>query len=142
MDGPNDRPNDRPPKRSFSRLGLAPGDRLLSEPENKFDLSGPSPLNPRVIGILRPTGSPDDEIVLCDLKTAWIMQGIGHGHTLKSSPTETTDTSAEPNSHGHNAGRENLAPSAEVTDENLRTIHFHGQTDTFPLMAMKSFSMG
>lgn len=119
-----------------SRLGLAPGDRLLSEPENMFDLSGPSPLNMRVTGILRPTGSPDDEIVLCDLKTTWIMQGIGHGHTLKSSPKETSDTSAEPNSHGHNAGRENLAQYAEVTDENLQTFHFHGQTDTFPMTAI------
>ena len=119
-----------------SRLGLAPGDRLLSEPENMFDLSGPSPLNMRVIGILHPTGSPDDEIVLCDLKTTWIMQGIGHGHSVKSIPTETTDTNAEPNSHGHNASRENLAQYAEVTDDNLRTFHFHGQTDTFPLTAI------
>lgn len=119
-----------------NRLGLVPGDRLLSEPENMFDLSGPSPLNMRVTGILKFTGSPDDDIVLCDLKTTWIMQGIGHGHLVKENLTNTSETNAEAISHGHNASRENLAQHAEVTDENLRTFHFHGQPNTFPLTAI------
>lgn len=119
-----------------SRLGLAPGDRLVSEPENMFDLSGPSPLNMRVTGVLRPTGSPDDEIVLCDLKTTWIMHGIGHGHSVKKGPTDTTDEHYDADSHGHNASRENMTTSAEVTDENLQMFHFHGPSDTFPLTAV------
>ncbi len=119
-----------------NRLGLVPGDRLLSEPENMFDLSGPSPLNMRVTGILKHTGSPDDEIVLCDLKATWIMQGIGHGHTVKSNTTDTPDVNAESDSHGHNSKSENLAQHAEVTDENLQTFHFHGQPETFPLTAI------
>ncbi len=116
-----------------SRLGLVPGDRLVSEPENMFDLSGPSPLNMRVTGVMRPTGSPDDEIVLCDLKTTWIMQGIGHGHSVKKGPSDTPDAPTDSDSHRHNASRENLTTSAEVTDENLQTFHFHGPSDTFPL---------
>lgn len=119
-----------------SRLGLVPGDRLVSEPENMFDLSGPSPLNMRVTGVLRPTGSPDDEIVLCDLKTTWIMQGIGHGHSVKKGPSDTPDAPTDSDSHSHNASRENLTTSAEVTDENLQTFHFHGPSDTFPLSAI------
>ena len=66
------------------RLGIEPGDRLLSEPEGLFDLSGPAPLNMRVTGILAPTGTADDDVVLCDLRTAWIIEGIGHGHQLAS----------------------------------------------------------
>ena len=89
--------------RVASRLGLLPGDRLLSEPENLFDLSGPSPLNMRVAGILKPMGSPDDEIVLCNLKTTWIMQGIGHGHSANS----------ESDSHEHSASKENIRSSDE-----------------------------
>lgn len=112
--------------RVASRLGLLPGDRLLSEPENLFDLSGPSPLNMRVAGILKPMGSPDDEIVLCNLKTTWIMQGIGHGHSANS----------ESDSHEHSASKENLNQNVEVTDENLKTFHFHGPSDTFPLTAI------
>ncbi len=119
-----------------SQLGLAPGDRLVSEPENMFDLSGPSPLNMRVTGVLRPTGSPDDEIILCDLKTTWIMQGIGHGHSVKKGPTDTPDANSDSDSHGHNSSRENMTTSAEVTDENLQTFHFHGPSDTFPLTAI------
>lgn len=119
-----------------SRLGLLPGDRLLSEPENMFDLSGPSPLNMRVTGILRTTGSPDDEIVLCDLNTTWILQGIGHGHTVRKGPPDTPNANAESEPHGHNASRENLTQYAEVTEENLQTFHFHGPSDTFPLSAV------
>jgi putative ABC transport system permease protein len=119
-----------------SRLGLVPGDRLVSEPENMFDLSGPSPLNMRVTGVLRPTGSPDDEIVLCDLRTTWIMHGIGHGHSVTKGPTDTQGAHSDSDSHRHNASRENLTASAEVTDENLQTFHFHGPSDTFPLSAI------
>ncbi|MEQ1828557.1 MAG: hypothetical protein ABL921_21525 [Pirellula sp.] len=50
--------------------------------------------------------------------------------------TSTSDANADSYSHGHNASRENLSQYAEVTDENLRTFHFHGQPDTFPLTAI------
>lgn len=115
------------------KLGIKPGQRLLSEPENLFDLSGPSPLNLRVTGILRSTGTPDDESVVCDLKTTWIIQGIGHGHQLKKSDSSESNSDA---SAPHDAGRENLVQYAEVTDENLSSFHFHGKSDNFPVTAI------
>lgn len=117
-------------------LQLKPGDRLLSDPENMFDLSGPAPLNMRVRGVLKSTGSPEDELVLCDLKTTWIMQGIGHGHAIQSDLTKGSDSTTDTTSHGHNASREYLQQYAEVTDENLPTFHFHGPANTFPLTAI------
>ncbi len=117
-------------------LQLKPGDRLLSDPENMFDLSGPAPLNMRVTGILKPTRSPEDEFVLCDLKTTWIMQGIGHGHAMQSELAKGSGSTTDTTSHGHNASREHLQQDAEVTDENLPTFHFHGPTDSFPLTAI------
>ncbi|MDA1050148.1 MAG: ABC transporter permease [Planctomycetota bacterium] len=107
------------------QLELHPGDRLLSEPDNLFDLSGPSPLNMRVAGILEPTGTADDDVIFADLKTTWIIQGIGHGHE-----------GASGGDHQHKASRANLAQYAEVTDDNLQTFHFHGTSEEFPLTAI------
>lgn len=103
-------------------LNLKPGDRLLSDPENMFDLSGPSPLNMRVAGILKHQATADDNVVFTDLKTTWIIHGVGHGH--KSSGE--TD-------HLHKASRANLPQHAEVTDDNRASFHFHGDSDQFPL---------
>ena len=33
-----------------------------------------------VVGILGPTRTADDQAVFVDLKTAWVIQGLGHGH--------------------------------------------------------------
>jgi len=112
-------------------LGLGPGDRLLSEPENVFDLTGPSPLNMSVVGVLNPARSADDDAVFTDLRTTWLIQGIGHGHDPLSGETDSDDQQ-----HQHKASKANLVQSAEVNDENLHTFHFHGEPDTFPLTAI------
>ena len=43
-----------------------------------------------VVGILHKSPSPDDQAVFVDLKTAWIIEGFGHGH---QDVTMTTDDS-------------------------------------------------
>ncbi len=108
-------------------LGLGSGDRLLTEPENAFDLTGPSPLNLRVVGVLARTGTADDDVIFTELKTTWIIAGIGHGHG---------DASLTTNDHQHKASRANLGENAEVTDDNLLTFHFHGKAEDFPLTAI------
>lgn len=61
-------------------LNLKVGDDLISSPENLFDLAGTYPLKMPVVGIPEPSYSPDDEAVFVDIKTSWIIEGIGHGH--------------------------------------------------------------
>ncbi len=135
-------------------LSLKPGDKLLSESENLFDLSGPSPLNMRITGILKPTGTADDEVIFCDLKTTWIMQGIGHGHSMKKTTnvadSNTSGAADKVNNetnykngeleadgdHAHAAGKENLSSYNEVTEENAASFHFHGKRSDFPLTAI------
>lgn len=109
-------------------LGLKPGDSLLSDPENLFDLSGPSPLRMRVVGILAPNGTADDDVVWCDRETTWIIEGIGHGHSQISQPGQQE--------HQHSASRENLNVYQEVTDENWKQFHFHGRRSEYPLTAV------
>ncbi len=62
------------------KLGLKPGDKLMSDPENVFDLAGSYPVNMRVQGVLAPTGTADDGAIFADYKTEWIILGIMHGH--------------------------------------------------------------
>ena len=61
-------------------LELRPGDSIISSPENAFDLAGVYPLKMKVTGILEKSHTSDDLAVFVDLKTAWVIQGLGHGH--------------------------------------------------------------
>ena len=47
-------------------LKLAPGDRLMTDPENVFDIAGSYPVKLRVMGILAATGTPDDAVVFVE----------------------------------------------------------------------------
>ena len=110
-------------------LGKGVGDALVSAPENLFDLDGVYPLEMPVVGVLAPTGTPDDEAVFVDIKTAWVIQGIGHGH-------EDVVTSAEVA-----AGTAALASAAvveyqRITPDNIESFHFHGSQDDFPTSAV------
>ena len=114
------------------RLILGPGDRLSSESENVFDPAGPSPLSMRVVGVLKRTGTADDDVIFTDLKTTWIMQGLGHGHDF----AEERESDSSDSDHTHKASRANLPQHTEVTDANVHTFHFHGSPDDFPLTAI------
>jgi putative ABC transport system permease protein len=62
-------------------LNLAVGNKLISSPESLFDLAGQYPLQMNIVGILAPTGTADDEIIITDIRTTWVMAGLCHGHT-------------------------------------------------------------
>ncbi len=110
------------------RLGLGPGGAIVSTPANLFDLAGVYPLKMPVVGVLAPTGTPDDKAVFVDLKTSWIIAGIGHGHddVVPESPG-TGDTAAPKAAY---------VQYQEVTPENFGSFHFHGDPAAFPLTAV------
>ncbi|MCC5877978.1 MAG: ABC transporter permease [Candidatus Sumerlaeia bacterium] len=119
------------------RLGVGPGDRLVSDPENVFDIAGSEPLRMNVAGVLAPTGTPEDRAVLVDIRTAWIISGIGHGHD----DLETTD---DPDAVLSREDRQITASGAlrtyqEITPENIHTFHFHGEPEDMPVTAVLVF---
>ncbi len=115
-------------------LGLVPGDSLVSSPENLFDLAGVYPLKMKVAGILAPTHSADDLVVFVDLKTAWVIQGLGHGH---EDLTRTRDSTVIlKRSEGNVAANAKLFHYTEITSENLDGFHFHGDTSIYPVTAI------
>jgi putative ABC transport system permease protein len=67
-------------------LEVGPGDTIISSPESVFDLAGVYPLQMKVSGVLAFSDSPDDRAIFVDLKTAWIIEGLCHGHQNLAKP--------------------------------------------------------
>ena len=116
------------------RLNLKAGDSLVSSPENLFDLAGVYPLKMKVTGVLKKSHSPDDLAVFVDLKTAWIIKGLMHGH---QDVTKATDKTVILKQTGNNvAANAKLFHYAEITEENRDEFHFHGDPSTYPVTAV------
>jgi putative ABC transport system permease protein len=116
------------------RLELQPGDSLLSSPETVFDLAGVYPLRMKVVGVLERSYTPDDLAVLVDIKTAWVVQGMVHGH---EDVTRTTDDSVIiKRGEGNVVANAKLMEYTEITPENVGSFHFHGSPDDYPLTAV------
>ena len=112
------------------KLGLKPGDKLMSDPENVFDLAGSYPVNMHVTGILASTGTADDGAIFTDYKTCWIIAGIMHGHGDVAGMNPNLLTSSNANNE---AVSDAVVPFQEVTDENIILFHTHGVEATFPV---------
>ncbi len=115
-------------------LGLKPGDRLLSDRENLLDIAGLYPLKMHVVGVLAANQTADDRAVFVDLKTAWVIQGLGHGHddVIAESDSGKVLRRDEDNVVASAA----VLPYTEITAENIGAFHFHGDPDEFPLTAI------
>lgn len=113
--------------------GLSPGDSVVSSPEALFDLAGVYPLKMNVVGILAPTGSPDDSAIFVDLKTAWIIEGLGHGHQDAEATSEEQRLASEDGSVKLNAS---VVEYNEITAENAASFHFHGDLSDYPVSAI------
>jgi putative ABC transport system permease protein len=60
--------------KAAAKLGIGPGDSLVSSPENLFDLAGVYPLKMKVAGVLAENHTADDLAIFVDIKTAWVIQ--------------------------------------------------------------------
>lgn len=116
------------------KLDLEPGDYLLTDLDNVFNIAGEYPLRLLVRGILAPTNTPDDEVLFVDLKTAWVVDGIAHGHDDLSSQEQnelllsrTEDTVVASAA---------VAQYTEITPENVGSFHLHAERDELPISAV------
>ena len=115
-------------------LELAPGDSLVSSPESLFDLAGIYPLKMKVVGVLKKSHSSDDLAVFVDLKTAWVIQGLGHGH---QDVTQLKDpTLVYKRTESNVAATAKLYHYTEITENNLASFHFHGDLNVYPITAV------
>jgi len=87
-----------------------------------------------VTGVLAFSDSPDDDAVFVDLKTAWIIEGLGHGHQDLSRPEAVGGVLArEENRITANAS---VVQYNEITPDNMDSFHFHGDLSGFPVTAV------
>ncbi len=122
--------------RIAERRNLAPGGSLITSPEQAFNLAGSYPLKMLVRGVLAPSGSPDDDAIFVDLKTAWLIEGLAHGHDDLDAAAPDQLLASEDGSLIANAS---LRFYTEVTGNNLRSFHFHGDSASYPLTAALVF---
>lgn len=116
------------------RRGLATGSEVISSPESVFDITGVYPLKMRVTGVLARSDSPDDDALFVDLKTAWLIQGLAHGHQDLARPEAAGQVLRR---EGNTiAGNASVVEFNEVTGENIGSFHFHGDPATFPITAI------
>jgi putative ABC transport system permease protein len=106
------------------RLGVEPGSRIATSPTSLFSGNGGTPVRLSVRGVLARTGTADDDAAFVSLETAWLIEGLGHGH---ANPEK---------SHGEGETPSVASGFIEVTDENFTSFHFHGRRERFPLTAV------
>jgi len=117
-----------------TRLNLGVGDSILSSPENLFDLAGVYPLKMTITGVLNKTNSVDDKAVFVDLKTTWVIQGLGHGH--QDVKTMSGPGAVLSRSEKLVTASAKIKQYAEINLDNLESFHFHGDSSIYPLTAI------
>lgn len=115
-------------------LSIGAGDTVISSPESVFDLAGVYPLKMRVTGVIAYSDSADDDAIFVDLKTAWVIQGLGHGHQ------DMSKAEAAPGVLARQGNRVTANASVvqynEITSANLTSFHFHGDLSNYPITAV------
>ena len=117
-----------------ARLDIGPGDSVISSPETVFDIAGVYPLKMTIVGVLGASGTADDDAIFVDVRTTWIIQGLGHGHTDLADPN--AGAAVLTRRGDMITANASLTQYAEITRDNISSFHFHGATDSFPLTSV------
>jgi putative ABC transport system permease protein len=120
--------------RAAEVLNVKIDDFILSSPAGAFDVAGSYPLKMKVVGILNPLGSIEDEGVFVDIKTSWVISGLAHGHMAMTKPEAESGVLQR-------AGDKVFANASvlsytEITEKNIDSFHFHGNPEDYPLDAI------
>jgi len=120
--------------RAAEALDVSVGDSVISSPESVFDIAGVYPLKMHVVGVLEPSYTADDVAVFVDLKTAWIVQGLVHGHQdMAAADAVSGVLSREGDNIVANAS---VVQFTEITPDNIDSFHFHGSVADYPVSAV------
>jgi putative ABC transport system permease protein len=115
-------------------LEVGVGGHVLSTPAGAFDVAGSFPLKMAVVGVLAPAGTPDDEAVFADLKTAWVIEGLAHGHMDMTAPEAESGVLAR--EEDNVVANASVLSYTEITPDNVDSFHFHGDPEGFPVDAV------
>ncbi len=127
---------------SVAAEGVGVGDAIRTDLTNLYNLAGAYPSVLEVVGVLSPSGTPDDEAYFTDIRTTWMLDGLLHGHedVLASSGTSPGAMESE-----RESGDDLVEASAaiflfsEITPETRASFHMHGGRSDAPLSALLFF---
>ena len=115
-------------------LNLGPGQQVTSSPETALDIAGVYPLKMNITGVLKKAYSPDDTAIFTDIKTAWVIEGIIHGHQdLEKTQDSTVLLGVKDNNYIANAKLYNYNT---ISPANVSEFHIHGDTGRYPISSL------
>ena len=115
-------------------LEVEVGGTVISSPESVFDLAGVYPLKMTVVGVLAPSFTADDGAIFVDVKTAWVIQGLVHGHQDLAAPEAAAGVLKR---EGDTiVGNASVVQYNEINADNLDSFHFHGDMSDYPVSAV------
>ncbi len=114
-----------------AKLDVGVGGYLLTDRGNVLDLAGEYPLKLKIVGVLESSATADDRAVFVDIKTAWVIEGLGHGHQDLAKAEDKDLLLGEDNGKLVASGA--VLPYTEITENNLGSFHFHGDIAEFPV---------
>ena len=88
----------------------------------------------QVAGVLKARHTPDDRAVFVDVKTAWVIEGLGHGHEDVAAARDPQVVLREVD--GKLVASAKIVQYTEITPDNMDSFHFHGDTGQFPLTSV------
>ena len=115
-------------------LNLGPGDRILTDQESLYNIAAVYPLKMHITGVLEHRGTPDDDAIFTDVKTSWVIAGIGHGHTDVTEPGK--ESLLLDKSDDLVVASAAVVEYNEITDENIGSFHFHAEREHLPLTSV------
>ena len=110
---------------------LAPGDTVRGDLANLYDVAGAYPLQLSVVGVLEPSGGPEDAAFLADLRTSWALDGALHGHD----PLQADDDLSPEDGEVIEASAA-VFLFQDVSQQVLDSFHLHGREDELPVDAI------
>ena len=109
------------------------GETVITTPAGAFDVAGSFPLKMKIVGVLKPSGTSDDQVIFADLKTSWLIAGLAHGHQDVVTAPDTLLLSSTDSSVVASAA---VLSYTEVNPGNLDSFHFHGDVGQYPIDAL------
>jgi len=120
--------------RTAAALGLGAGDSILTDQRSLYNLAASYPLKMHIAGVFSETGTADDDGVFTDIRTSWVIAGIGHGHS-NLAREENQNYVAQRTDDTITANKA-VVEFTEITDANIDSFHLHSAPEKRPLTAI------
>jgi putative ABC transport system permease protein len=120
------------------RLGIKLNEHIRTDQQDLYNLAATYPMDLIVVGVFKKSGTIDDQACFTDIKTSWIIEGLGHGHQdakieLKTNLRESSTAKQVVEFDA------SVLTLQKINSKQSKQFHFHGAMEDFPLSAALIF---